>query len=176
MEAPESSVTGDIAVDLVGLIVGKQLGWIVRPQLRADKGIDAQLEAVQDSKATGRLVALQVKGGESRFSEPTADGFVFRPKAKHVAYWLGHSLPDRRLSRSQHPIGTHARFVGPMVMSALSCVHGLVVLGRAFGLECWTDRASAIQCEHGLGDAEVDVVGFATQEGLWAEFQWVGVS
>ena len=93
METPESSVTGDIAVDLVGLIVGKQLGWIVRPQLRADKGIDAQVEVVQDGKATGRLVALQVKGGESWFCEPTADGFVFRPQAKHVEYWLAHSLP-----------------------------------------------------------------------------------
>ncbi len=93
METPASSVTGDIAVDLVGLIVGKQLGWIVRPQLRADTGIDAQVEVVQDGKTTGRLVALQVKAGESRFCEPTAGGFVFRPKAKHVAYWLCHSLP-----------------------------------------------------------------------------------
>ena len=93
MDTPASSVTGDIAVDLVGFIVGKQLGWIVRPQLRADKGIDAHIEVVQDDKATGRLVALQVKGGERQFREPTADGFVFRPKAKHVAYWLGHSLP-----------------------------------------------------------------------------------
>ena len=64
-----------------------------RPQLHADKGIDAHLEVVQDDKATGRLLALQVKSGKSRFRESTAGGFVFRPKAKHVKYWLGHSLP-----------------------------------------------------------------------------------
>ena len=89
METPESSVIGDVAVALVQVIVGKQLKWIVRPQLYADRGIDAHIEVVQDAKATGRLLALQVKGGESRFCESTADGFVFRPKAKHVDYWLG---------------------------------------------------------------------------------------
>ncbi|MXV89819.1 MAG: DUF4365 domain-containing protein [Acidimicrobiia bacterium] len=93
MDTPESSVTADVAVGLVQVIVGKQLGWIVRPQLQADKGIDAHIEVVQDGKATGQLVALQIKGGESWFREPTADGLVFRPKAKHVAYWLAHSLP-----------------------------------------------------------------------------------
>ena len=93
METPQSSLTGDIAVSMVQVIVGKQLSWIVRPQLLADKGIDAHIEVVQNGNATGRLLALQVKGGKSWFKEPTADGFVFRPKPKHVEYWLGHSLP-----------------------------------------------------------------------------------
>ena len=93
METPESSVTAEVAVGLVQVIVGKQLGWIVRLQLQADKGIDAHIEVVQHSKATGQLIALQIKGGEYWFRERTADGFVFRPKAKHVEYWLAHSLP-----------------------------------------------------------------------------------
>ena len=93
METPESSVTGDIGVALVQVIVGDQLGWIVRPQLHADKGIDAHIEVVQDGKATGRLLALQVKSGESWFRKSTPEGLVFRPKGKHVKYWLGHSLP-----------------------------------------------------------------------------------
>ena len=93
METPRSSVIGEAGVALVQVIVAEQLGWIVRPQLHADKGIDAHLEVVQDDKATGRLLALQVKSGKSRFRESTADGFVFRPKAKHVKYWLRHSLP-----------------------------------------------------------------------------------
>lgn len=93
MDTPESSVTADVAVALVQVIVGKQLGWIVRPQWQADKGIDAHIEVVQDGEATGQLVVLQIKGGESWFGEPTADGFVFRPKARHVEYWLAHSLP-----------------------------------------------------------------------------------
>jgi hypothetical protein len=74
-------------------VVAKELGWLVRPQPVADKGIDAHIEVVNDGKATGRLIALQVKTGSSWFNERTADGFVFRPKTKHVTYWLGHSLP-----------------------------------------------------------------------------------
>ena len=93
MDTPKSSVTGDIGVALVQVIVGDQLGWIVRPQLHADRGIDAHIEVIQDDKATGRLLALQIKSGESWFSDSTSDEIVFRPKAKHVKYWLGHSLP-----------------------------------------------------------------------------------
>ena len=93
MKTPKSSLIGDAGVALVQLVAAEQLGWIVRPQLHADKGIDAQLEVVQDDKATGRLLALQVKSGKSWFREPTAGGWVFRPKEKHVRYWLGHSLP-----------------------------------------------------------------------------------
>lgn len=93
METPDSSVTGDVGVALVSVIVGKQLKWIIRSQLQTDKGIDAHVEVVQENKATGRLLALQVKSGHSWFREPTEDGFVFRPKAKHVKYWLAHSLP-----------------------------------------------------------------------------------
>ena len=35
----------------------------------------------------------QVKSGESWFRKSTPEGLVFRPKGKHVKYWLGHSLP-----------------------------------------------------------------------------------
>ena len=48
METPEGSVTGDVGVVLVQVIVGNQLEWIVRPHLHADKGIDAHLEVVQE--------------------------------------------------------------------------------------------------------------------------------
>ncbi|MDE0440366.1 MAG: DUF4365 domain-containing protein [bacterium] len=93
MEAPKSLLTGDSGVGLVQFIVGEQLGWILRPQPHADTGIDAHIEIVQANTATGQLLALQVKSGESWFRESTSDGFIFRPEAKHVRYWLGHSLP-----------------------------------------------------------------------------------
>lgn len=93
MEAPASSLTADTGVALVQFIVGKELGWLFRSQFSADKGIDAHVEVVQEGRATGRLLALQIKSGESWFRESTAEGFVFRPKERHVKYWLGHSLP-----------------------------------------------------------------------------------
>ena len=93
MKVPESALTGDAGVALVNFLVTKRLGWLFRSQPEADKGIDAHIEVVEDGVATGRLVALQVKSGKSSFNEPKADGFVFRPKANHVKYWLGHSLP-----------------------------------------------------------------------------------
>ena len=39
------------------------------------------------------MLALQIKSGKSWFRESTSDGFVFRPEARHVEYWLGHALP-----------------------------------------------------------------------------------
>ena len=93
MKTPKSSITGDAGVALVQLLIMDQLGWLARSQPEADKGIDAHLEVVEDDVATGRLVALQIKSGKSCFEESTANGFVFRPKQKHVKYWLGHSLP-----------------------------------------------------------------------------------
>ena len=93
MDTPESSITGDTGVALVSFIVGDQLKWIFRSQPSADVGIDAHVEVVQDGQATGRLLALQIKSGKSWFRESTSDGFVFRPEARHVEYWLGHALP-----------------------------------------------------------------------------------
>ncbi len=93
MKTPKSSIVGDTGVALVQLLITDQLGWLVRSQPEADKGIDAHLEVVEDDEATGRLVALQIKSGKSRFRESTTDGFVFRPKQEHVKYWLRHSLP-----------------------------------------------------------------------------------
>lgn len=93
MKVPESALTGEAGVGQVKSQVTNQLGWLFRSQLEADVGIDAHVEVVEDGIATGRLVALQIKSGESFFGGSTADGFVFRPKDDHVKYWLGHCLP-----------------------------------------------------------------------------------
>lgn len=39
------------------------------------------------------LIAIQIKSGESYFSEKGSDSIIFRPSAKHVRYWLKYSLP-----------------------------------------------------------------------------------
>jgi len=73
--------------------VTSQLGLVFREQSTSDFGVDAQAEMKREGRPTGRLVGLQVKTGPAYFSEPYEDGWIFRPKKKHVKYWLNHSLP-----------------------------------------------------------------------------------
>jgi tetratricopeptide (TPR) repeat protein len=76
-------------------VVVEQLEWIFRTQTPSDYGIDAQIEVVEDgdSLVSGRLVALQIKSGESFFREATDTGWRFRADTSHLRYWLSHSLP-----------------------------------------------------------------------------------
>ncbi|MGW4905941.1 DUF4365 domain-containing protein [Streptomyces sp. NPDC004270] len=59
-----------------------------------DVGIDGQIEYV-DSKgrATGRLVAVQVKAGPSYFTSRSEGTVIFRPQAKHRNYWASFPIP-----------------------------------------------------------------------------------
>lgn len=86
---------GKTGMAIVERIVERQIGWIFRSQDQPrDYGIDGHIEVVKDgSRVTGRLVAAQVKCGSSWFDESTDEGYVFRPKDKHVAYWTNYSLP-----------------------------------------------------------------------------------
>jgi hypothetical protein len=91
-----SIVKGDAGVSGVGLLVQVQLGWLFRPQLNADVGIDAQIETVFNGVPTGRLLGVQIKAGSSFFEEqtPDGDGWVFREGTqRHRRYWLRYRLP-----------------------------------------------------------------------------------
>lgn len=92
MKADLNSHTGRIGVAGTELIFNR-LGWIFREQPIEDYGIDAHIEIVENGKATGKLIALQIKCGNSWFQETTENEIVFRGKAKHLEYWLEHSLP-----------------------------------------------------------------------------------
>ncbi|MFJ9130929.1 DUF4365 domain-containing protein [Streptomyces sp. NPDC102340] len=76
-------------------LVVTELGWLFRQQETADFGIDAQLEIVdsETSKATGRLIGVQIKSGLSYFGRPADAGWWFGCSAEHTSYWIGHSLP-----------------------------------------------------------------------------------
>jgi len=79
------------------------LGWIVRRQNESVQGIDAQVEKVDmvarkngapKQVATGRLIAVQIKSGESWFRRPTKTGgwwFPFTERERNL--WLNHALP-----------------------------------------------------------------------------------
>lgn len=84
--------TGDRGITLAALAV-QRLGWIFREQTKADHGIDAHLEIVNDDTPTGKLVGLQIKSGPSYFNECKDGDFVFRGTDEHLEYWMNHSLP-----------------------------------------------------------------------------------
>jgi hypothetical protein len=68
-------------------------GWIFREQTTHDYGIDAHVEIVENQRPTGKLIAIQIKAGQSFFKEEVDDSYVFRTDDKHVAYWVRHSMP-----------------------------------------------------------------------------------
>lgn len=82
-----------IGVFAVGSIVSEELKWIFREQPIEDYGIDAHIEVCLDGKPTGRLIAVQIKCGESWFSSKSKDGYIFTGALRHLEYWRSHSLP-----------------------------------------------------------------------------------
>lgn len=81
------------AVTHTAMAIEDGLGWLFREQPTEDYGIDAHAEVVDGEDVRGRLLALQIKGGASWFSERAPNGWWYRPDADHVKYWLDHSLP-----------------------------------------------------------------------------------
>jgi len=69
------------------------VGWLFREQLFEDIGIDAQVEILENNLPTGKIIAIQVKSGESYFVEQNENGIIYRPDVKHVEYWLKYSIP-----------------------------------------------------------------------------------
>jgi hypothetical protein len=77
----------------VARIFNRDFRWIFREQPKADVGIDAHVEVCDAGKPTGKLLALQIKSGESWFDETVEEGIVYRGTLTHLEYWLDHSLP-----------------------------------------------------------------------------------
>lgn len=90
---PDSAQVSREAVTRTALAVQSELEWVFREQPTDDFGIDAQVEIVRDNVATGRLLAFQIKGGDSFFKNDSGDGWWFRLKPAHYEYWKRHSLP-----------------------------------------------------------------------------------
>ena len=92
MRAPDSGSTERIGVALA-MEQFERIGHAFREQSQRDFGIDAHVELIESNRPTGRLLAVQLKAGESHLSERVEEGFVFRSDRLHVSYWLSHSLP-----------------------------------------------------------------------------------
>jgi hypothetical protein len=89
MNAPKTDRLGVAALDYFF----SQQGWLFREQPIHDNGIDAHVEIVENSRPTGKLIALQIKSGKSFFVEESDKFVTFRTDDEHIAYWVGHSMP-----------------------------------------------------------------------------------
>jgi hypothetical protein len=74
------------------------LGFIFRELPAMDFGIDAQIEVVTEDwqggkTATGRLLSVQVKTGESYFGVDDGDTWSLYLRKETVNYWRNHSVP-----------------------------------------------------------------------------------
>ena len=92
MRVPLAQLIAQQGESVVQLQFSK-LGFTVRPQSNADYGIDHHAEMIEEELASGRLLALQVKTGDSYFVEQDSTGVIFRADSDHIDYWLNHSLP-----------------------------------------------------------------------------------
>jgi tetratricopeptide (TPR) repeat protein len=70
-----------------------RLGLVWRENRDVDFGIDGTIELVTARRATGRLVAAQVKSGPSYFNHDHGDAWHYYPESRHREYWRNHSLP-----------------------------------------------------------------------------------
>lgn len=84
--------TNRMGVHYTGLIFEK-IGYIFREQTVSDYGIDAIVEKKYGDKPSGKLLALQIKTGESYFKEIKDNKVIYRGDMSHYYYWVNHSLP-----------------------------------------------------------------------------------
>ncbi|HEY9031595.1 MAG TPA: DUF4365 domain-containing protein [Kangiella sp.] len=90
----DTGKTGEIGTDILSLLVKRELSWVFREQAKSDLGIDGQIEVVnEDKEGSGRLIAVQLKTGQSYLKHETEEGFQYYGNNSHLKYWLNHSLP-----------------------------------------------------------------------------------
>ena len=92
MRVRPTEQTAQLGEDLAQWRFSK-LGFTVRPQNSRDYGLDHHVELIEGGEASGRLLALQVKAGNSYFGERDGTDIIFRTDPDHIEYWLNHSLP-----------------------------------------------------------------------------------
>lgn len=80
-------------VSAVQNIVYNDLGWTFREQPVDDYGIDAEIEVADQIRPTGKVIAAQIKSGNSYFQNSTKENIIFYLEERHKRYWLKHVLP-----------------------------------------------------------------------------------
>lgn len=80
-------------VNAVERIVVNKFGWAFREQNVMDFGIDAEIEVANKIRPIGKMIAAQIKSGQSYFFQQTDDNITFYFDCIHKNYWLKHVLP-----------------------------------------------------------------------------------
>lgn len=98
MDLPKYNIAskkGEEGVTIVKSIVENDLNWIFRKNNQEfDFGIDAYIDIISEfAQITGKSIALQIKTGQSFFSEMNDNGWVYRGDMKHLNYYLNHDMP-----------------------------------------------------------------------------------
>ena len=93
VRVPDEHLTERVGVYRVGVAATGELKWIFREQPVSDVGIDGELEPVIAGEASGQLIGVQIKSGESYFRETADAGFVFRGDLAHLEYWSKYANP-----------------------------------------------------------------------------------
>ena len=91
-EKTANPLTERVGVNAVEAIINNVFGWFFREQPIGDYGVDAQVEEMINGLPTGKLIALQIKTGQSYFRSQ-GDDFVFYGETRHLKYWTQHRLP-----------------------------------------------------------------------------------
>jgi len=86
---------GKSGINTVAKIANDDLFWIFRQTHNEDDfGIDGYLDVVTDyGSVTGQQFAVQIKSGQSFFTESTPRGILFRGEGKHLKYYQNHPMP-----------------------------------------------------------------------------------
>ncbi|MBC1649260.1 DUF4365 and DUF1817 domain-containing protein [Listeria booriae] len=58
-----------------------------------DSGIDGYIELVVDGNTSGKLIAVQIKHGNSYFKSKTKFGYKFTGEYKHLNYYMNQQIP-----------------------------------------------------------------------------------
>ncbi|EOX1771094.1 DUF4365 domain-containing protein, partial [Vibrio cholerae] len=92
VKAPKSELVSRAGVHYAGYVFSTE-GIIFRETSSSDVGIDGQLELVSDDgTATGMLLGVQVKSGDS-FVDNISGVFSFKSNKEHFEYWQQLQIP-----------------------------------------------------------------------------------
>jgi len=86
---------GEKGVTIVKNIVESKLDWIFRKvSLDDDFGIDGYIDILEEKKyVTGKSIALQIKTGESYFTNLSQSGWIYYGENKHLNYYMNIETP-----------------------------------------------------------------------------------
>lgn len=92
MNRVSTDQTERVGVEAVRFLFA-DLGWFAKEAVRPDYGVDLFVETSDNrGRPTGRLLAIQVKSGQSYIGAADVESPLYVSQA-HIDYWMGYSIP-----------------------------------------------------------------------------------